>query len=125
MKWIMPLMVLAIGIVMSIPQKAQARGGEGSAIIELTRELQRCYSENSELKTALALCAENPTPPPAVEVWTCKLVRNSFGTTYHGETRRTEGEARRSAYDKCVRKESFESSCSDREATTTCSSEYR
>ncbi|MCB0366306.1 MAG: hypothetical protein H6624_16395 [Bdellovibrionaceae bacterium] len=120
------VLVLAIAIcTLSVIEQAQARGGDGSAIIELTRELQRCYAENAELQVAVSRCDSTPTPPPAVEVWTCKLVRNSFGTTYYGDTRRTEGEARRSAYDKCVRSESFESSCSERESKTTCTRDYR
>ncbi len=50
----------------------------------------------------------------------CKTVRTSWGTTYYGKPARTEASARESSIQACLRKESFSSSCSTREAKTTC-----
>lgn len=60
---------------------------------------------------------------PPVERWTCKLVRNAFGTTYYGDVAPSRGEAERSVYQRCVRSESFSSNCSPNESVTTCSNQ--
>lgn len=58
-----------------------------------------------------------------VEKWTCKIVRNSFGDTYYGDTEPSRGEAERSAHQRCLSEESFASRCSPRTTTIICTND--